>query len=588
MHLSKKLIKTIENLYPSDLKIILFISKNYETILNNPFVLSNLQKSKIKILYLEENPIATFESSIMSICMLVSSQNQSISKAFKSIDIFLKNPKMKDVRLNLIINPRRNQFSDPIFSWAKNMPNFSNIKSIIDLNFDFLPLEDDLIHFCLPIKDFDPPEEEKTTENMILKTKHKNDIILIKEALIKFQTIFGKFECIAAKGSRSEILMELLQTQIPNFPDAPILNSTLFPNLLIFDRSSDFVTPLITPWTFLGLIDETSRTRFGNVTLPIRLINPKSDSLLEEQRNELKPYFLYNTLDILYEDIKDKYFPIASQIITETLKKMTSQQKFDLNLASTNQAMQTMDLVAKRRFFNIHFELLKRIEVHLKHSISIEVIKFEQEIMNKEEFAFYDRLIELVQIPIPLEKTVKLIMLVNICLKGFQETKFKELIGEMVLSYGPEVMKTIFELESRGFFINKENNSSNFELVLVNDLRLYKSKFEIVSDHLKPDDPADLSVPYGRYVPISIRIIENLITRNKNVPKVKFIYSKNTNRTDFLEENTMVLCFIGGLTFAEMACIRKLGAKYGKSILVLTTDLLNTGSLPRIFMSDDE
>jgi hypothetical protein len=141
----------------------------------------------------------------------------------------------------------------------------------------------------------------------------------------------------------------------------------------------------------------------------------------------------------------------------------------------------------------------------------------------------------------------------------------------MIESFGPSVLKVLLILERRGFFVNSEDPESNFHLIKLNDLHLYKSKFKIMNEEMNPSNEQDLSVPYSGYIPILIRIIENQINPSNKGPKVKFKYSTGGSKNDFIERRAIIVFIYGGVSYSELSCIRRLGRLYNKNILVLTT-----------------
>jgi len=553
----------------------------FELLLNNPIVAHGIAPSRLLISFLEKKEAAVNDPKMANICFLSTTDPKAINATLTAIAA-IPSSKGRDFKLHLLFHPRQDVLVRAALHTAKSLSNFESVTSVGDLNLDFVPLDSDLLQFAFALHSQHP------IETSILQTRDQFPLQLVCEGLEKFQTVFGRFDFLAAKGPRADRVLALLTQTRPTPNASRDYTKTLFPSILLFDRASDLITPLMTSWIYMGLVDEATKVRFGNVRLTERLISPKPDLLSEVQKNERRQYFLRHPLDSVFLAIRDLHHSSVKSTLTEITRNVASLNAATVSFGDLAEANRAIDQVTARRYLGLHFDLLRETDTFVQRPVTREVIKFEQEIIQREDFGFIDRLIELVQAKIPVEHTLRLLALTNFCLRGFPSDRHQEISREVILSYGPLAVKALTTMEELGFFVDNRSPGSYFGTIDLTGFQAYKSKFEIVKEQIDLTNPTEIAVPYTGFTPVSVKIVENLLVKEKNLPKVKFNFSAEVSRTDFIGEGTLVVCFIGGVTYGEVACLRRLAARLKKSLLVLTTDLLNSTSLPRVFLATPE
>lgn len=85
------------------------------------------------------------------------------------------------------------------------------------------------------------------------------------------------------------------------------------------------------------------------------------------------------------------------------------------------------------------------------------------------------------------------------------------------------------------------------------------------------------------YIPLICRIVENTITEGWNEVKLKRIFGDSipifsTNPTASKPDNrirkAIVICFIGGVTYAEIAALRLFAQNNDFRIIIVTTNII--------------
>ena len=112
-------------------------------------------------------------------------------------------------------------------------------------------------------------------------------------------------------------------------------------------------------------------------------------------------------------------------------------------------------------------------------------------------------------------------------------------------------------------------------------------KLKLINDSVDINNPNDTSYSFSGYCPIFIRLIEKAFSKGWN--SIKDVIKKIANEFDFPEDESQIiesnnkdkkfilLVFIGGITYGELAAIRYLNkTSEDKKFIVLTTGMINS------------
>ena len=110
-------------------------------------------------------------------------------------------------------------------------------------------------------------------------------------------------------------------------------------------------------------------------------------------------------------------------------------------------------------------------------------------------------------------------------------------------------------------------------------------KFKLIFETIDLNEPNDAAYAYGGYCPLSIRLIEGIIKKGwKNmkdlIKKIPGEFDFPENESEILadDEDTKIilLCFLGGITYGEIAAIRYLNTLTNKKFVILTSGIINS------------
>ncbi len=552
----------------------------------------HIQKSLIRIIHslpkvekrlvLEKSLIPKLSFFINDISLLINEQvKKEIFNLEKKITI--------DCEIILFLIPSKINFLNEIFSIIENnelnkltinqtmyhiifIPKIdnecqSNIKTfkyksyikIHNLNMDIFTLDYDLMSL----------EENNTIRDIYINENYKC-LSILSRVIIKFQTVFGKIKYKYLKGNLSKKLYDLLEKDEEKSlfeTDSEILAS------IFIDRDIDFVTPFCTQSTFEGMIDEYFNINLNSIKVSPKILekDSKKDTLKIDLSNQNKLYSMIK--DYSFNKIRI-FLPKRLQLHTKILeegKKNTDLDKMEKDLTKVKLIKE------ERESLTNSINIADYISNQQKSTIYRLALMFEQGLLvgelSNELHDFYDNLMG--------QKKNKELLLRLLCLESLTQSGIKmkfyddlkrdyfNIFGyqEIFLWKNLEKMN-ILKKEDRQYFYYKANKGLN-----------------LISDTVNFIEPNNVSYSYAGYSPITIKLIENCVKNGWN--NIKYTLNDLPGETlypndekDILnikEKSFILLVFIGGITYGEIASIRYLNKelKFVKFIILTTHVITN-------------
>ncbi|KAJ1610602.1 Sec1-like protein [Cryptosporidium canis] len=375
--------------------------------------------------------------------------------------------------------------------------------------------------------------------------------------------------------------------------DSPMV----FEKVIIIDRRCDLVTPLSTPFSYHAILDFLFGVQKTYVDIPTGKvasdINEESpywklpllgDPLFTTLKDlKLKDVGAYlhqkaNELQSLYQE-KEKLKDISA--IGDFIRKLKGKQHEQGTLAKHVNIATYLN-----EYFTKDYQTLSRLK--LEDSIMSDppqsvtgVVKelstrFSEAISLKMESPLEDLLD---QDDIQIEEIYRILCLSCIVENGFKNKKMFEQLKKHILSvFGFEELYRMNILERVGLFKLDLSRKSNWQSI--------KRSLNLFVDEC--DSESDISCVYSGYAPISTRIVEILCGGTSNIklggsdalkealsyvwgPSVELIPTAPSN----IHQNSCLVVFVGGVTFGEIATLRKLQRIINKDIIVATTEIIN-------------
>ena len=415
----------------------------------------------------------------------------------------------------------------------------------------------------------------------------------VAESILLLEEQHGTIPTVHGKGHFSSMVWSLYDRlkEIKRVGTIHKEGGSQITELILFDRSCDYVTPLCSQLTYEGILDDTFGIKSGFVQIGEDIMGKNVKVLL-------------NARDPVYKIIRSMHFSSVPSVLIRVSKELKS----DYHEGKTSQSIPEL-----KNFVQKLPELRRKhdsLETHLKVSEQIIVKKMEAEY---ERQLYFERAILEAVDKIPIKDYVeecihrqvnfhiplRLLSLMSTTNGGIKNKYWQALKDQFLHSYGHKFLDCLHNLEKAGLIVEKPEESSA------------PSAFKQLSKQLKlvPKEPetANLTNPSkmsyvfgGAFKPLSIAAIEFLtrvgswnglddVVGNWSGPSFTHYQGVSERRATVAASRAhrvVLVYFLGGCTFSEINALRFLGEKTGIHYIVATTNLVNSSTLLDSFVSD--
>jgi hypothetical protein len=345
----------------------------------------------------------------------------------------------------------------------------------------------------------------------------------------------------------------------------------------MFDRSVDMITPLCTQFVFEGIIDDYFGINFNSIKVDPKILekDAKTESIkLDLSKNEkfytqIKDFnfdkikiYLPNKLrehNRILEESKNKKMDIIKiQESIDKIKAIKEERPSLTNMINLADYIARQNKIPKKLLYLNHEQSLLLGETP---STLYEFI--DNELANKNEEY----------------NILRIICLESLIHGGLKNKIYDQIKRDFINIYGFQEIFLLHNLEKMNILRYYESSNNIYS-------DLYK-KLKLINDSVNTQNPNDSSYSYGGYCPINIRLIEKAFTKGWN--SIKDLLNKMPGEFDFpkdeskiienssKEKKFVLLVFIGGITYGELASIRYLNQTMENTkFIVLTTSMINS------------
>ena len=389
-----------------------------------------------------------------------------------------------------------------------------------------------------------------------------NSISQLSRAIIKYETVFGKIKHKYSKGFFSKKLIEMLnreEEESNNLNNLNTENETLA--CFIFDRNIDMITPMCTNWVYEGVLDEFIGIDFDTMVVDSKILEKESKTSSVKIDLSSKDKFYSTVKDFNLGKIRSIFPERMAELNKENIEKLTKEKKTEKNLL--NNHINILEYINKKQLKPIYKYYYNYEKSLLKGESSNKLFDFIDDEMSKKADKY--NLLRILCLECAIHSGIK--------------NKFLEQIKKDFLNiYGYEYLFLLRNLEKVGML--KVLDSQNFYTDA-------NKKLQLIFGNVNLNEPNDTSYAYIGYSPIIIRLIEKGIAPGgwgniKDVLK-KIPGDSNfpTDESDIFSNNMdkqfILVVFIGGITYGELAGIRLLNKKNrNKKFIVITTGIINS------------
>lgn len=497
-----------------------------------------------------------------------------IPPSITSMEIITSYQSFNDKDLFIIFSPVKT-YECHLFIESNNL---QAIWAVSNLNVDVIPFYKDLVSI----------EKDTLLYDTVI-CNNLDSMNILARAIVNFQDLFGKIKYTYCKGDLAIKLRDMVRKkeQIESIkPDQELLGC------FYFDRTVDLITPFCTPYTYHGMIDTYFDIKFNTVAVDSKVTGvidhrkiDKKENEKEKKQDEPKMVSLdLSHHDKFYDMIKDYHFNKIRYFLGERINahnKVTAETKennSDLNrLADSIKLMQKYN--KERPSLNNHISLADyisklQIDPYVKH-----YLRYEQQLMAGADLSehLHDLYEGLMAKRVSMYTFLQLFVLESQTQCGIKPKYFDSLKKAFLNAYGYKEIFLWNNMEKLKI-IQKKDKRKNYE-DLIKTLNLINYKVDLM-------EPNDTAYVFGAFCPISIRLIERMI-KGEWCKLKEFLDSNLIGGTYFpvderevsnppKEKNFILLVFIGGITYGEIAAIRFLNSRMPRhKFIILTTSIIN-------------
>ncbi|KAL7273187.1 Vacuolar protein-sorting-associated protein 33 [Rhizina undulata] len=502
----------------------------------------------------------------------------------------------------------------------------------------FLPLEQDLLSL----------ELDNSFEELYLR-KDYTSIFYAARALMNIQRRHGLFPRIIGKGDCARRLADALirmRTEEDASDSSPfsLTPSSELGELIVVDRETDFVTPLLTQLTYEGLIDETIGIHNSKIELDSSLVGPQqpqgqqaaaatsSSSTASPPVQKKKSPVLLSSEDKLFDNLRDTNFAIVGALLNKVARRLSDDYE-GRHQAKT--VTQIRDFVSKlgglqqeHQSLRLHTGLAEEIMKHTHSDIFNKTLEVQQNLAaGGDPTTQHETIEELIARNASVESVLRLLCIESLVTNGLKQKDLDNFKREILQAYGYQHVLTLDALEKLQLLQNRTHVQAS-TVPRTNYFSLRKM-VKLIVDEVNEQDPNDIAYVYSGYAPLSVRLVQCVIqkpimtaalkgrrgedgtnaginsgamgwrgfedvlknVKGKTFDEVQRGEDKAVRARMILdgqgEKKLTVVFFVGGVTFTEIAALRFIGKQEEgrRQIVIATTSIINGNKIMQVAMA---
>lgn len=425
------------------------------------------------------------------------------------------------------------------------------------------------------------------------------------------------------------------------FVEPGVDGDALIDMIVLIDRDVDMATPLCTQLTYEGLIDEILGIEKGAVAIPQRAFDGETETetnadgtinaYARARAHKAGPVAMrpkLNNTDALFDQIRDMNFGRACNVIRDlatTIKEnyvaIKGSNVEDQHVSEIGDFVKKIKANIGGTGLDLHATLAKYLLDCTKQTWFQKRLEMERLCVEGESIQTVTEHIELMinrgDEAVPC---LRMIALASVCFNGFPPKVYEKISSDMLNAFGEEVSLKLRALEKAGLFLDRDaakKRPRGFAQV--------RKPLKLVADGVDGSkEPTDVTFAFSSsgYAPLSVRLVEaatrgpwkSIAPKNtgeellKHLPGEIFEYTQTETplgrpenaKASYREFNkrreksaekaggdelwptpTVLVFFIGGVTYAEIACLRHMAntRQCGCNFVVGTTNLIRGDAL---------
>lgn len=402
-------------------------------------------------------------------------------------------------------------------------------------NMDIFPFDTDLLSL----------EVEPTAFKECYVDGDTTMLTTVARSLQKLEATFGAIPHVKAKGTQAAIALQRFLSLKQNQPIPPATTRKNHPQhsaaeidtLVLLDRAVDLVTPLLTPLTYEGIIDEFIGIQNGAIKVDPSLVgdDPKEAASAGAAASSSagkggggaaggsggktgggsggEPVTVaLNSNDPLYTEIRDLHLEVLGLQLNEKAMEMkqtyarVKEETRDGSLNEIHDVVRSIPaLQQKYKGLNLHINIAEFLKPTTGHVRFQQRWQLERSILEGE--TRYDDLEDMVAAYEPVAQVLRLLCLQSLTAGGIKASKYETLKREVVQSYGYEYLFALSNMEQAGLLKKADQLNVVFGSSGGSWASLRRT-LRLVKENVNTQTPDDIAYVSSGYAPLSVRLLQ--------------------------------------------------------------------------------
>ncbi|KAF8517245.1 Sec1-like protein [Hysterangium stoloniferum] len=474
-----------------------------------------------KMFWLESGPLTASTVNIVYLCRPLIKYVKIVADQIKR---HIQSPTSQRHTYTLFLVPRVSTLATRILEEEGVLGELT----VAAYNLQFIPLEEDVISM-----------EYEGAFKEIWVDGDETAIYDSAQALLTLQRVYGMFPRMVGQGDKAARLIRLLK-KVPSQTHTPQLSQTSSDKidaLIVLDRQTDLLTPLLTQLTYEGLVDEMLGIKNTNVEVPASLLAPPTNpdpgatassspsagasatGLSKEVKEKKKKHPLTAGTDPLLRELRDLNFAHVGRKLSKIARRLEEDYKSRLKAKTVAQLKVFVGklggLQGEHQSLKLHTGLSELLVPLTRTDIFNSSLEIQQNLLSSYDIpAQLSAIEDLIAQGAPQNTVMRLICLASLTSGGIKPKVLENLKREVLQSYGYDRLPLLLNLGSSPCSLFTPSNSPALKFPYTQvrkQLRLVVEESDPVAaaevDAGRAED-RDLSYTYSGYAPLSCRLVQ--------------------------------------------------------------------------------
>lgn len=419
-----------------------------------------------------------------------------------------------------------------------------------------------------------------------------------------------------------------------------MMPSASIESLIIVDRGIDFATLLLTPLTYEGLIDELFGIKDNQAEIDSSIVGPppgattSSKSPAPTQQQSLKRKIQLDSSDKLYGQVRGTNIAVSGRHLNQVARRLNSDMESLHAAKKTTSELRDFvnklpEIQAEQQSLRVHTGIAEEIKKYTNTEIFGRTLEVQQNLAEGTDASSqHDTIEELISRDVPLTMILRLLCLESCMLGGLRPKDLDQFKRLILQAYGYQHLLTFDALEKMQLLYPRSESNvlsipnpiggGTTESARTNYAYLRKA-LRLIVEEVNEQEPDDIAYVYSGYAPLSVRLVQCILQKQYLLSLTKAASASNGissaahgwqgfedvlknvkgetfNRVQRGEDQalkarhmltgtggkkTVVVMFLGGITFTEIAALRFVAKQEEgrRRILICTTNIIGGNSV---------